>query len=387
MHDVQKSPPEEPIVTTGLLPAPRQRGMRTGFTTGSCATAAAMAAAQMLCSGVPVESTIITLPAGQRVRFLLRSAQLLADGARCTVIKDAGDDPDVTHGAEIGATVEWGDKPGIELCGGVGVGTVTRPGLGLDVGGPAINPVPRCMILEHVARAAGPLVQERGLRVTIFIPKGNELAKRTLNNRLGITGGLSILGTTGIVQPFSTAAWRASVAQSLDVAAANGLTEILLSTGGRSEHFGQQLLSLPDMALIEMGEFTGFALRHAVDRGISRAHLCGMIGKYAKIAQGHLMTHVAGNQVDVSFLAAIAGASGAPASLVSAICKANTARHVQELIVEAGLPQFFQILCDRVLFQCSAHVHGALVLDVILFDFDGTVLARSQHTPGDQTNG
>jgi cobalt-precorrin-5B (C1)-methyltransferase len=187
-------------------PSERRRGMREGFTTGACATAASVGATRALIRQEPVEAVTIHLPAGRDATFALAGCELSQQQARCGVIKDAGDDPDATHGAEIISTVSWGDKPGLNLTGGSGVGVVTRPGLGLDVGGPAINPVPRRMISEHVAAEAGDLLDTRGLRVEISVPRGEEIARKTLNARLGILGGISILGTTGIVKPWSTAA-------------------------------------------------------------------------------------------------------------------------------------------------------------------------------------
>jgi cobalt-precorrin-5B (C1)-methyltransferase len=184
----------------------RRRGMREGFTTGACAMAASLGATRALIRQQAVEGVTIHLPAGRDATFALAGCELSQQQARCGVIKDAGDDPDATHGAEIISTVSWGDKPGLNLTGGSGVGVVTRPGLGLDVGGPAINPVPRRMILEHVAAEAGDLLDTRGLRVEISVPCGEEIARKTLNARLGILGGISILGTTGIVKPWSTAA-------------------------------------------------------------------------------------------------------------------------------------------------------------------------------------
>ena len=356
---------------------PRRRGLREGYTTGACATAAAKAATLALFSGRPQRRVTIHLPAGRDATFDLCRCELTADGVRCGVIKDAGDDPDVTHGAEIQATVRFCDAPGVTLAGGAGVGTVTRPGLGLAIGGPAINPVPRRMITEAVTAAAGDL-SGRGLLVEISVPNGEELAKRTLNGRLGIVGGLSILGTTGIVRPFSTAAWRASVLQAIDVAAANGLRQIVLSTGGRSERYAQVLLpELPELAFVEMGEFTGQALRRCVARGVERVTLVGMIGKFSKLAQGHMMTHVAGNQVDVAFLAKLAHEAGGDEALVAEIAGANTARHTQELAQAAGCPAFFQVVTERVLSQCRAVVRDALSLDAVLFDFDGALLARA----------
>ncbi|MCL4541345.1 MAG: cobalt-precorrin-5B (C(1))-methyltransferase [Chloroflexi bacterium] len=369
----------EAIPVTGAPPPPRQRhGMRTGFTTGACATATAMAATITLRDQHPLDSVVITLPTGQHVRFLLQELTVRETSASAMVFKDGGDDPDVTHGAAIYASVARCPEQGIFLRGGTGVGTVTRPGLGLAVGESAINPVPRRMIIEHVQQAAGPLLEDGGLIVTIAIPEGERLAAKTLNGRLGIVGGLSILGTTGIVQPFSTAAWRASVKQSIDVAVANGITEVLMSTGGRSEHYGQEIFHLDDMALIEMGEFTGEALRHAVMRGIRIVHMCGMVGKYAKIAQGHFMTHVAGNQVDLPFLATLAEGAAAPPSVVEAIRSANTARHAQELALAAHCTRFFILLCEQTCRRCWEHVNGALTIDALLFDFTGQLLARSR---------
>lgn len=366
-------------MTTELTPPSpaRRRGMREGYTTGACATAAAKAATIGLLTGTIPEAVTIHLPAGKDAGFVLHQRVLTADGVLCSVIKDAGDDPDVTHGAEICALVQRSDTPGIELAGGVGVGTVTRPGLGLAIGGPAINPVPRRMITEAVTEAAGVALCAHGLRVEISVPQGESLAQRTLNARLGIVGGISILGTTGIVKPWSTAAWRASVLQGIDVAAANNVRHLVLSTGGRSEAFAQRLYpTLPEMAFVEMGEFTGHALKRAVARGMQTVTLAGMIGKLSKIAQGHFMTHVAGNQVDPGFLAVLAAESGADAALVAAIAAANTARHVQEFAQAGHCPALFLRIVTEVSQRARALLRDALTVETIMFDFDGTVLAR-----------
>ncbi len=355
----------------------RRRKLRRGFTTGSCATAAATAATRALLTQQPVEEVTIHLPAGMDATFRLARCEFDRAVARCVVIKDAGDDPDVTHLAEIAAEVRYRDAPGLEIAGGEGVGVVTRPGLGLEVGGPAINPVPRRMIREHVTAAAAEYLTRHGLRVEVSVPRGQELAKRTLNARLGILGGLSILGTSGLVIPYSTAAWRASVEQAIDVAAANGMTHVVLSTGSRSEKFAQALLPLPELAFVEMGEFTGHALKRCVRRGVVRATLAGMVGKMSKIAQGHMMTHVASNQVDLSFLAQVAADCGASVTLQEAIRGANTARHFQELALAAGLRSAFERLAELVCRQCAAVVQGALALECLIFDFDGTLLGRA----------
>lgn len=356
----------------------RTRGMRTGFTTGACATAAATAATQALLTQGQVAQVTIHLPAGSDAAFTLARCEVTPDACTCCVIKDAGDDPDVTHGAEICATVRRSSEPGVQLSGGVGVGTVTRPGLGLEVGGPAINPVPRRMIVDHVTAAAGLALATHGLSVEISVPEGERIATKTLNGRLGIVGGISILGTTGIVQPWSTAAWRASVEQAVDVAAANGQTHIVLTTGGRSEKYAMALLGLPEVAYVEMGIFTGHALKRCVARGSRRVTLGGMVGKYAKLAQGHFQTHVAGNQVDTRFLADLAAECGAGPALVTEIQGANTARHVQELVLAASLPGYLQRLTQLVADRSVTYVKGKLEVEAVLFDFDGTVLGRAE---------
>ena len=224
------------------------------------------------------------LPGGDDVTFPVETER----PNRCVVVKDAGDDPDCTDGARVTATVEWASSGhGTDLQAGPGVGTVTKPGLGLDVGAPAINPVPRRMILSNVAE-----VTERPLVVTFEVPGGEAMAAKTTNARLGIVGGISILGTTGIVRPFSTAAYRASVTQQVDVAAAQGETTMVLATGSRSEQVALGLRpDLPEVCFVEVGDFTGIALRRAANAGMSRALFVGMVGKITKLAAGVMMTH------------------------------------------------------------------------------------------------
>ncbi len=361
----------------GVLPAPRdRRGLRTGYTTGACAAAATRAAARWLASGVRPRTVAVPLPAGSVAEFPVAFGERDGAVAVCGVVKDAGDDPDVTHGAEVRSQVRWRADGAVHLHAGEGVGTVTLPGLGLEVGGPAINPVPRQMITAAIeAERPEP---GRGADVTISIPGGAALATRTLNGRLGIVGGLSILGTTGIVRPYSTASWRASVLQAVDVAAAGGVRHVILSTGGRSERFARaHLPSEPALAFVEMGEFTGHALRRCAHHHIARVTLAGMVGKLSKIAAGHLMTHVAGNQVDPRFLAELAAESGAPAELVAAIARANTARHAQELVQAAGLPLWFDHLADRVRAQAARVVGPGVAVTALCFDFDGRLLGRA----------
>jgi len=363
-----------------LTPPPRDRkGMRTGFTTGSCAAAAAKAAMIALVDGHAPATVTIGLPIGGTATFAPIDWEWGDDWASCAVVKDAGDDPDATHGAHIHARVAWQHDDGITLLGGDGVGTVTLPGLGLEVGGPAINPVPRQMIVAAVTEAASTASARRGVRVTISVPGGEEIARKTLNGRLGIVGGISILGTWGIVKPYSTASWRASVVQAVQVASANDQRSLVLCTGSRSEKFAMRHFGyLPPLAFVEMGIFTGDALHESVRTGVHRVAVCGMVGKFAKLAQGHMQTHVAGNQVDMAFLAAVGADCGAGAALQAAIRDANTARHVGELVEEAGLAApFYGQLAALTRDRCRGHVRGRLQVEALLFDFAGDLLGRA----------
>ena len=319
-------------------------------------------------------SVLIELPNGQTVRFPVRVAARDAATAYAAVIKDAGDDPDCTHRAEHWARVRLRHDGQVELFRGEGVGLVTKQGLGLPVGGPAINPVPRAHITAEVAKLA-----PGGADVTLGITDGEALATRTLNHRLGIVGGLSILGTSGIVHPYSTAAFRASVSQAIDVAVELGVDHVVLTTGGRSERFAMELLPhLPEPAFVQMGDFIGYALDHAAQRGVRTATICGMIGKLSKMADGRTMTHASGSEVDTHLLAEVARGVGADDALCRAIAAGNTGRHVQELVTAAGLSGFFDALCERVSVVLSAHLIGRHAappqLRAVLCDFTGPAL-------------
>jgi cobalt-precorrin-5B (C1)-methyltransferase len=351
----------------------RQKALRTGWTTGSCASAAAKAATLLLRGDEMPGYVEIALPSGRRVTFAVESPDADADGTRASavVVKDAGDDPDVTHGAHITATVSWRERPGIELDGGEGVGVVTKPGLGLELGGPAINPVPRRMITRAVAEAldAAPETTPdeiadpasgRGVRVVVSVPEGEVMARKTTNKRLGILGGISILGTTGVVRPFSTASWRASVEQAVSVLAAQGERTLVLCTGGRTEKGAMAMLpKLPDVCFVEVGDFTGAALRRAVEHGITQVVFVGMVGKLTKLAAGVLMTHYTRSRVSTELLGEITADMGGSAELVAEVGRANTARHAYELWEAAGvLGPCGRELCRRVADVLERHAAG-----------------------------
>jgi cobalt-precorrin-5B (C1)-methyltransferase len=322
--------------------------LRNGWTTGTCSAAAAKAAATALLTQQVQLEVEVVLPDRRRVRFPVERCELDADRAEAVVVKDAGDDPDVTHGAHLTATVRWRREPGLQIEGGVGVGVVTKPGLGLEVGGPAINPVPRQMLLENVSEAVD--LEGRGLVVVISVPDGEQRAKKTTNARLGILGGISILGTTGVVRPFSTASWRASVLQAVDVMAAQGLPTLVLATGGRTEKAAMRLLpDLPEVCFVEVGDFTGAALKQAVSAGLREIVFVGMAGKLTKLASGVLMTHYTRSKVDTAVLVEVTAEAGGDAVLLEAVRTANTARHAYELWEGAGLlRRAGDLLCDRV---------------------------------------
>ncbi len=358
------------------VPPRDSKGQRTGFTTGACAAAAAKAAARSLVRDTLLSEIESTLPNRTQVRFALARCERAGARAICSVIKDAGDDPDCTHGAELIAEVELRREPGIEIRGGPGVATVTKPGLGLEVGTAAINPVPRRNITEMVREelADGPYP---GALVTISVPGGEEMAKKTTNAKLGLLGGISILGTTGIVKPYSTAAWKRSVVQEIDVAVASGERVLVFTTGGRSEQFAMALYpELSEACFIQVGDFIGTGIRHGAKMRIARAVVVGMMGKLSKMAKGHMQTYFTGSEVDMEFLSSLAAELGARPELVESIRRANTARHVLDLCREAGLLAITTRICEKVAEHCTRHGGGHLEVHACLVDFGGALLGR-----------
>jgi cobalt-precorrin-5B (C1)-methyltransferase len=358
------------------VPPRDRRGLRTGYTTGACSAAAAKAATRYLVSGVMPEEIETTLPNGQRVIFPLKRCERVGTHVVCSVIKDAGDDPDCTHGAELVAEVELTEEPSIELRGGEGVAHVTKPGLGLEVGGPAINPVPRQNITDMVAEELREGLY-KGAIVTISVPGGEEMAKQTINARLGLIGGISILGTTGIVKPYSTAAFKTSVIQSIDVAIAQGVRELVLTTGGRSETYAMRLYpQFSEAAFIQMGDFVGVAIKHCARRDIDRAIIVGMIGKLSKMANGKMQTHAAGSEVNMDLLADLVAELGADENFQEQIRASNTARHVLELCKAAGYGEITTLVCRRAVEHCVQHAGGKLPVQAYLMDFEGGLLGQ-----------
>ena len=257
-----------------------EKQLRTGFTTGTCATAASKAALLSIINQKKIESVSVTLPKRTTIEIKIESCDFSKNEAKCSVIKDGGDDPDVTHGAEIIVNLSLtNSKNEVEIEGGEGVGIVTKPGLGLEINKAAINPTPKKMIKENIQEVGKNILKNNGVKIIISVPKGKELAPKTDNPRLGIVGGISILGTSGIVIPFSTASFAASIRQNLDVALAMGDKNVVLTTGGRSEDFAKKIIKLPEHCFVQMGDFSGYAIQQCAKKGIEKAFVVGFIGK------------------------------------------------------------------------------------------------------------
>ncbi|MBF0109207.1 MAG: cobalt-precorrin-5B (C(1))-methyltransferase [Magnetococcales bacterium] len=361
----------------GLSVAPKtRRGNRTGWTTGACAAAAARAATVGLVLGKVPAIIRTLLPNGQEVDFAVADHCIDAAGVKAVVVKDAGDDPDITHGARLEVLVaSLPGPPGtIHLRGGIGVGTVTRPGLGLPVGEGAINPIPRQNITANVRAAAEGLLDTRGLGVTVSVPGGEALARKTLNPRLGILGGISILGTTGVVYPYSTSAYKAAVVQSIQGAAAAGRTTLALTTGRRTERFAMaHFPDWPEHAFVQMGDFVGAALQAASRAGLAQVVLVAMGGKLAKMAQGVDNTHAHKNELDMNRVALLAQQAGADRSLSRVIAQGPTVRFAVEEMARAGMElNFYRTLAVAAREGVRGWLQpGRTKVAVLALDFDG----------------
>ncbi len=351
--------------------------LRTGYTTGTSATAAAKAGLLSIINQTKIECVDVKLPKGNFIKIPIHSCQFDQKRAVCSVIKDGGDDPDVTHGAEIIVELSLTDKINeIEIDGGEGVGIVTKPGLGLELNKAAINPVPKKMINENLREVINKYLLKKGIKVIISVPKGKELGPKTDNPRIGILNGISILGTSGIVIPFSTASYAASIRQNLDVAIAMGNDIVVLTTGGRSEDFAKKIVDLPEHCFVQMGDFSGYTIQQCARKEIKKAYVVGFIGKLAKMAAGVKQTHVKGSKVDMNFLAELSRKCNADERTIETIKKANTARHVSEIIIENNVKGFFEEICNETYKHMRKHSENKVPLDIILFDFDGNILAR-----------
>ncbi len=347
----------------------KRKALRSGFTTGACAAAAAKGAALLLRDGGEVAQVELPLPAGFSHLFALHGQRCEGPSASCYVVKDAGDDPDVTHGVQVHAAVSYVEEAGGQVIieGGVGIGKVTKPGLAVAVGEWAINPVPRRMIDAALREIFPALPEKRGLRVVLSIPDGEERARRTLNERLGIIGGLSILGTTGVVKPISHKAWTDTLDVALDVALASGCRQVVLSTGRSSEKAAQERLGEREEAFVMMGDHVGYALEACHRRGIVRIVLAVQFAKLVKIACGHGQTHVSSSRLDLSELARWGRDLGLDRASTKAIECANTAREVWE---NPQIPEaLFTRVAEEAIGQCARRAPGS-VIEIMLVGYD-----------------
>ncbi|MFI1937455.1 cobalt-precorrin-5B (C(1))-methyltransferase [Streptomyces purpureus] len=356
----------------------KHTGLRPGWTTGACATAATTAAYTALLTGDFPDPVTITLPKGQTPAFALAVEELAEGRAMAGVVKDAGDDPDVTHGALIRATVRaLPAGQGVVFRAGPGVGTVTLPGLPLEVGEPAVNPVPRQMMRDHIARVAERHGGSGDVEITVSVDHGEEIARSTWNPRIGILGGLSILGTTGIVVPYSCSAWIDSIRRGVDVARAAGLTHVAGCTGSTSERTVRTLYDLPEIALLDMGDFAGAVLKYVRRHPVDRLTVCGGFAKLSKLAVGHMDLHSARSRVDKGFLAELARTGGADEALAGEIAVANTGLAALQLCASAGVP-LGDLVAAAARDQALEVLRGAPVaVDVVCIDRAGTVVGRS----------
>ena len=350
--------------------------LRKGYTTGACATAASLAALKHFVGQLDNQVEIL-LPIDQTATFNVDHLGSDNQSATAGVIKDAGDDPDCTHGALIIAKVKPHAIPGLHFFAGDGVATVTLPGLELAVGQPAINPVPRQMMRQHLI----PLLHQHdyaGADVTISVPGGQELAKQSIGQRLGLQGGVSILGTRGTVNPYSTSAFAASVRQSIEVGRQQGLTSLYLTTGSRTE--AQAMKSAPHkqpISFIQAGDFIGVGLRSCVRQKIEHVTVVVMIGKLCKLACGTMMTHVTGRAIDFNKLAQLlANNYDCSAEHIQSVCESNTGRYLLTLLPPSQYPHFYTSICTEAARHCETYALNKLSITVRLIDFDGVVLAE-----------
>ncbi len=357
------------------------KNLREGFTTGACSAAAAKAAARALLWKKSFDAIETTLPVGKKVTFALKRFEIHEDYAICSVVKDAGDDPDCTDKAELTAKVRLNNGGKIHIYGGEGVAKVTQKGLGLEVGTSAINPVPHKniteMILEEIQNSP-----YSGADVEISVPGGEEMAKQTLNARLGLIGGISILGTTGIVRPYSTAAFRASVVQAVDMAKNNKLSTVVFTTGGKSEKYAMDLFPhLDELAFIQVGDFIGTGLKRASRNGIKLVIIVGMMGKLSKMADGKMMTHAAGSDVNMDMLAELAKEIGLDQKYCEEIRTSTTARRALEICEEQNKAEITIKICERTNEKCLSHVDHQIKMNTYLVDFSGNLMGQAEMIP------
>ena len=348
--------------------------MKNGFTTGSCAQAAAKGACLMLTRGKIVQTVAIETPSGIKLRLSLLDQRIGKRFAACAVIKKSGEEPDVTHGAKIRARVKWLKQRAVRIQGGPGIGKVTKPGLAVPVGEWAINPVPRKMILKEMSKL---LPDNRGMELTLSVPRGKRIAKRTYNPKLGIIGGISIIGTTGIVEPKSLKAYKTSLALELNVLMAQGYTQAVLVLGYVGEKYVHEILKMKRDAIVKIGDHVGSMLKQCVKKGFEKVLLIGHIGKMIKLANGQFDTHCRFGDRRIFLMARYARLCGANEKTVREILKQTTAEATITILEKAGLATVFDRISRDVSAKASAFVRHKVGIQCVLLSLEGKALGSS----------
>jgi len=350
---------------------------RTGYTTGSCATAAAKVAALMILRQDAIANVSIVTPSGVTLNLTVRDASVQGNIATAAIEKDGGDDIDATHGMLIYAQVRLNDSGDIVIRGGEGVGVVNRKGVGLPVGEAAINKTPRQTIEAAVREVIGP---QRGADIVIFAPEGEERAKKTYNGRLGILGGISIIGTTGIVTPMSDESWKKSLSLELEMKRAQGMDKVILVPGNHGERFVQEQLGVNSDYVVTMSNFVGYMLKEAERMRYKHILLVGHFGKLVKVAAGifHTHSHIADGRMET--LIANLALLGAPYELMQQIDGCTTTEEAMEFINQAGYQAVYQQIANRIkqrVEQLFRFAPEPPCCDVVLFSFDNQILGSS----------
>ncbi len=348
-----------------------------GFTTGTCAAGASKAAVMMLLKKKRLDWVDIKLPSGEKISLEITGITEGDDFVKCAVIKDGGDDPDVTHGMGIYCTARFSDVPNeVKIIGGVGVGRITLPGLKIPVGEAAINPVPREMIDYSVREI---LPQGVGVTVTISVPDGVEVAKKTYNPRLGIVDGISILGTSGVVVPMSEEAWRDAIEQEISILKARGATRASLVFGNYGENYAKKHLAIPQKKIIKISNFVGYFLEKSVEYDIRKIVFVGHIGKLIKVSAGIFNTHSKVADARMEVLTSHLAMAGAPRQLLLDVYHSKTTDGALSLIKEAGFEYIFKTIANRCSERCFQYTHEQLEVATVLFGNRETYLAKSDN--------
>ena len=350
---------------------------RRGYTTGSCATGAAKAAATMLLMQKTVEVVPIDTPKGIPLVLKVHEPLVTPDYAECAIQKDGGDDQDATHGMMIYARVRWTDGKGITLLGGRGIGKVTQKGLGLPIGEAAINKTPQAMITSEVSKVVG----DRGIEIMIYAPEGEEIAKQTFNPRLGIEGGISIIGTTGIVEPMSDEGWKRSLSIELEMKKAQGLEQIILVPGNHGERFVKDQLEIDERYVTRMSNFVGYMLMECKRIGYKKILLAGHLGKFIKLAAGIFHTHSKVADARSEIMVANLALMGASRKVLEKVACCSTTEAALDIIEQEGLQEVYALLAQKCKERCQMHLNDASIqVEVILFSMSGEELSRSSQT-------